>query len=160
MARIKSITHEIGPNNRYRMALADAAREAADLRTRLDSLRTEEGNIEQRLKLLDETIGVLEPLCSNEEGETSPGLTEACFNVLEIDGRSVPQIRKDLADLGVRMSAYKNPLAVLHTTLNRMVVSGQAERVDGKPARFKIAAKYVNSLPGKARYVESPAVRK
>jgi len=158
--RITSITHEIGPNNRYRMALADAAREAADLRTKLDSLKAEEANIEQRLKLLDETIHALEPLCSNEEGEASPGLTEACFNVLGADPMTVPEIRKDLADLGIRMSSYKNPLAVLHTTLNRMVVAGQAERLSGKSALFKIAAKYVNSPPAKAKYVESPAAKK
>ena len=44
---------------------------------------------------------------------------------------TVPPIMKRIEALGVRMHSYKNPLAVMHTTLNRMHLTGQVEKAGG-----------------------------
>ena len=119
----------------YQAAFRSAQNEMNDLRARLESIEAEKSLIEQRIKLVEETVSALSPLCSDEDGAESVGLKEACIQVLKnaTEALTVPEIKAHLHAQGVHMStSYKNPLAVLHTTLNRLVVSGDAKKLDDK----------------------------
>jgi len=115
----------------YQIALRRAEGEINDLRTKVHSLKAEEMVLEERIKMLEDTVHALEPLCADEGGDSNVGLTDACLQVLDYSFVTVPEIKKRLQEIGVQMHSYKNPLAVLHTTLNRMHVSGQVEKVGG-----------------------------
>jgi len=139
MARITRIDVSPGGGG-YRLALSSAQHEIEELKARLSTLKEEEAAITQRMNLLGETIKALQPLCADEEGQASPvRLAEGCLHVLGDEPISVPEIKRKLEeDLLIHMSSYKNPLAVLHTTLNRMFVSGQVEKYgSGQKTRFR-----------------------
>jgi hypothetical protein len=93
--------------------------------------------LEQRIAQLQETIRVLEPL-ANAEG-TAPGsnLPELCRRVLMSQpgiAFTAESVMQHLAALGVDISGYSNPLAVLHTTLTRLVTkSGSGFLKGGQP---------------------------
>jgi hypothetical protein len=125
MARVERIT--IVPNSTYRFILQAAENELAELKGRLESIEKEKLAIEARMTLLEEMKTAARALGTDEEGEASPRLAEACFRVLGDAPMTVPEIKKALEAIGVRMSRYKNPLAVLHTTLDRMFASGTGQ---------------------------------
>ena len=83
--------------------------------------------VTQRITQLEHTIKTLEPL-ANEPGVAPPaGLHELCRQIL----MSLPSVRMTAADvmqslayMGVDVNGYSNPLAVLHTTLTRLVKPG------------------------------------
>jgi hypothetical protein len=125
----------------YQVALRSAHSEIENLKARLESLEAEKSLVEQRIKLVEGSITALTPLCADEEGtEQSLGLKEACVQVLKANAEAftVPEIRAHLHAQGVQMSSsYKNPLAVLHTTLNRMVLSGDAQKSEDKDGKVR-----------------------
>lgn len=123
----------------YNMALRSAEEEIESLKARLESLETDKKLIEQRIQMVQGTITALSPLCADEEGAESRGLKDACLHVLKAsyEPLSVPDIKGHLLAQGVQMSGYKNPLAVLHTTLNRMVGSGDAQKIDDKAGKVR-----------------------
>lgn len=112
----------------YQTALKHAQVELEEVRSKLESIKKDQAIMEQRAKMLEQTVNSLQPLCADEEGDVSAGLTRACLQVLGDSFVTVPEIKRGLEEMGVRMSSYKNPLAVLHTTLNRMFVAGQVEK--------------------------------
>src|SRR5437016_5181187 len=109
MARVTRVFPAIAPGGSYRMALKGAQHEIAELKTKLQTLKAEEAEIERRLQQLQETVNVLRTLCGDDEGGVTPQLTEACLQVLEDSPATVPQIRKKLEDVGVPMASYPNP---------------------------------------------------
>jgi hypothetical protein len=93
--------------------------------------------ISERISRLEETIKLLEPL-ANEEGvsPTAP-LPELCQQILMFRpgvGMTVGMVMESLAQMGVDISGYSQPLAVLHTTLLRICKPGSGfVKIDGSP---------------------------
>jgi hypothetical protein len=94
----------------------------------------------QRIAQLEETIRILEPLANQEGAPPTAGLPELCRRVLmsqAAKGFTAGEVMQHLAYMGVDVNGYSNPLAVLHTTLSRLVRrgSGFAKGVgtDGQP---------------------------
>lgn len=115
----------------YQGALRNAERELEELEAKLEVLRNEQVNVEQRAKMLRDAITAIRPLANDEAGDAgaSAGLIEACSSVLNDEFATVPEIKARLEANGVGMSRYQNPHAVLHTTLDRLYMAGQADKL-------------------------------
>ena len=134
---------DVAPGHSYSYAQSSAERELQELKIRRDAIKKEASLVDTRIEKLEEMLRALATLCEDEAGNASVGLTEACRMVLsamEEDGfggkkrvfLTVPEIRKRIEALGARLGSYKNVLAVLHSTLNRMVAQGEVETGKGK----------------------------
>jgi hypothetical protein len=81
----------------------------------------------RRIEQLEQTVRILEPL-ANEEGMAPEGsLPELCRQMLQAHpstGYTASQVMEYLMSVGVDVSSYSNPLAVLHTTLTRIAKPG------------------------------------
>ncbi len=106
----------------------------------LQQRRNELQYVTQRIAQLEETIRTLEPLAKEEGDAPVAGIAELCRQVLMSQpgcGFTAGDVMKYLAHMGVDVSGYSNPLAVLHTTLTRLVRprSGFAKMIapDGQP---------------------------
>ena len=78
---------------------------------------------QQRIAQLQETIRALTPLAEGGEGP-NVGLPELCRQILMSRpgcGFRAEDVKDHLTMMGVDISGYANPLAVLHTTLGRLV---------------------------------------
>lgn len=103
----------------YRRALDAAVRE-------YEKLIAEHAALEARIAQLRHSIAALTKLCGYEP--TVPlGLTDACRLVLCNAGAPLTalEVRDRLAAIGVDLGKYSNPLASIHTVLNRMHDAGE-----------------------------------
>src|SRR5208282_572214 len=78
----------------------------------------------QRIAQLEETVKTLEPLANEQGVAPTAGLPELCRQILMSQpefGFTAEEVMQRLALMGVDIRGYSNPLAVLHTTLNRLV---------------------------------------
>ncbi len=92
--------------------------------------------VAQRISQLEETIAALEPLANGSGVAPTTGLSELCRQILMSQpGASFTAegVMQHLAAMGVDMSGYANPLAVLHTTLTRLVKPGTGFLKGGQP---------------------------
>ena len=98
-------------------------------RTELESLLGEETMLERRLvenrarsEALKETVVSLATLIGEELEEESIGITDAIRDVLKGSDRSFrPTVVRNYLKRGdFPLDKYKNPLAVIHTTLKRL----------------------------------------
>ena len=130
--------------SRYESALANAKRDLINATSRLDRILDEKAEIENRVALLKDTIKALTPLCADEESISTPGIKEECGQFIDnvIDPMTVPEIKDALEKQGVPLGGYSNALAVLHTTLNRLAVGGEAKRIKGKDGKVRFASRH------------------
>jgi hypothetical protein len=100
----------------YKLALDKAI---ADL----DALTMKEREIALRKAQLRETIKALSALCGRLPDINAFSLSDAIRLVISSasEGLSPIEIRGKLTGMGYDLSKYKNPLASIHTALNRMV---------------------------------------
>lgn len=90
----------------------------------LEQRKAELTFVTQRIAQLQETIKTLAPLANDESVPATAGLPELCRQILMSQpgaGFSAEDVMQRLAQIGVDISSYQNPLAVLHTTLGRLV---------------------------------------
>jgi len=106
--------------NPYKSSLLAAQQE-------LEQLKTELQLVTHRIAQLEATIKALEPLAS-EPGSVPPeGLSELCRQILMSQPNAAftaSDVMRYLAGMGVDISGYASPLAVLHTTLGRLAKPG------------------------------------
>jgi hypothetical protein len=80
--------------------------------------------IEARVAQLKRHMEAIKPLLEEEPGQgiADAGITELCRDLLmRFQGpQSIEMLRNNLSVMGVDLSGYTNPGAVLHTTLRRM----------------------------------------
>jgi hypothetical protein len=113
--------------------------------------------VNQRIVQLEQTIGTLIPLAREGVAPTA-GLPELCRQILMSQpecGFTAEDVLQRLALMGVDMNGYANPLAVLHTTLGRLVRprSGVIKGIaagDGRPLYVYYPAQAQLS-PGEAK---------
>jgi hypothetical protein len=132
-------------NENYKQALVDAMKENHDLIKQIAEL-------DRRRARLIETITTLMRLVGGENGldmdsfleenqelaaylemgdyAEELGLSESVRQVLLANGgwMSATQVKDGLIRLGINMMDYRNPLAVIHTTLKRLVEGGDVLR--------------------------------
>jgi hypothetical protein len=92
-------------------------------RQELEQRRAELTFVTQRIAQLEETIRTLEPLANEQGIAPTAGLPELCRQILKSQpgtGLTAADVMQRLAQMGVDVSGYSNPLAVLHTTLTRL----------------------------------------
>jgi hypothetical protein len=106
----------------------------------LQQRRNELQFVTQRIAYLEATIRTLEPLANEEGNAPVAGIAELCRQVLMSQpgcGFTAAEVMQHLAYMGVDISGYANPLAVLHTTLTRLVKPGngfiKGFRADNQP---------------------------
>ncbi|HWX40260.1 MAG TPA: hypothetical protein VN345_03840 [Blastocatellia bacterium] len=101
--------------------------------------------LEQEIEHLRETLLALANLCGKQltdvtlMGLADAGLTEAVGMVLQFSSRPLTpvQIKTRLADAGFNLKKFRNPMAAIHTTLDRMEEQDKIiryENAEGKPA--------------------------
>ena len=115
--------------NPYKSSYLAAIRE-------LEQRRAELQFVTQRIAQLEETIKALEPLANQGGVRPSGGLSELCRQILTTQpGASftAETVMQQLAAMGVDISGYSNPMAVLHTTLTRLVKPGSGFLKGGQP---------------------------
>jgi hypothetical protein len=81
-------------------------------------------SVTQRIAQLQETIRTLEPLAMEDGPAPTAGLPELCRQILMAEancGFTAGVVMQHLASMGVDISGYASPLALLHTTLGRLV---------------------------------------
>lgn len=82
---------------------------------------------------LRQTIAALERTCGIQPTNTL-GITDAVVDVLRLSPDrplEPPEVKRALQEIGYDLSKYRNPLAVIHTTLKRLIESEEAEFVRG-----------------------------
>lgn len=92
--------------------------------------------VAQRITQLEATIANLEPLANESGVAPTASLPELCRQILMSQpGASftAEMVMQHLAAMGVDISGYVNPLAVLHTTLTRLVKPGSGFLKGGQP---------------------------
>jgi hypothetical protein len=106
----------------------------------LEQRKAEQIFVAQRIALLEQTIQQLEPLANDDGVPPTAGLPELCRQILmslQGIGLTATDVMQALANNGVDISGYSNPLAVLHTTLTRLVKPGngfiKGTSPDGQP---------------------------
>jgi hypothetical protein len=130
----------------YKAALDAAMRE-------LEALTAQRVELDRRIAQLSQAAGSLMRLCGYDV--TVPlGLTDACRMILRGVGHplTVAEIKAQLGAMGVDLARYENDLAVIHTTLKRLVQSGEIRfvpRTFGKPT-YQWASERPPALVGDA----------
>jgi hypothetical protein len=102
----------------------------------LEQRRAELVFVSQRIAQLEATIRTLAPLANENGVAPTAGLAELCRQILMSQARAAftaGAVMQHLAAMGVDMSGYANPLAVLHTTLTRLVRPGSGFVKGGQP---------------------------
>ena len=99
--------------------------------------------VTQRIAQLEESIRVLEPLANDEGVAPTAGLPEICREILMSQpcaGFTAEVVMQHLSARGVDISKYSNPLALLHTTLTRLIKNGSGfyklKQMGSAPAYF------------------------
>jgi DNA repair exonuclease SbcCD ATPase subunit len=133
-------------NQTYREAYEAAAKE-------LESLLTDQERIEERILSLRKTMNALATLISQHGGKDKDFLDYAAARLREtidtsltndihkivsasISPLTASEIRSQLKELGGSLAEHSNPLATIHSILNRLAESGRAHETvkDGKKA--------------------------
>jgi hypothetical protein len=117
----------------------------------LEQRRAELTFVTQRIAQLEETVRTLEPLAQDGVAPTA-GLSELCSQILMSlpgIGMTAADVMQALAYRGADISGYSNPLAVLHTTLTRLVKPGngfmKGSTPDGQPL-YAFDQAYMNDV--------------
>ena len=107
----------------------------------LEQRKAELSFLTQRITQLEETIRTLAPLANDDGVAPTAGLPDLCRQILMSQpgvGFTAGDVMQRLGYMGVDISGYSNPLAVLHTTLTRLIKRGngfaKGVTTDGQPA--------------------------
>ena len=107
----------------YKQALAKAFKDYAELVQQLHELNL-------RKAQLTETIRALNSLCSKPPSVNSLSLSDAIRLVFANSGQFMTplEVRGRLKEFGYDLSKFKNPLASIHTALERMAEAEELSR--------------------------------
>jgi hypothetical protein len=123
-----AVTYKNPHEDSYRAAQAELAQLGSERVEITDRL----GWIETRMSSLNEFLKAIVPLIEQEPGKAlvDAGLTQICRDVLDKAGRWVtaPEFREMLSRIGIDMSGYTNPGAVLHAILKRIAAVREDNR--------------------------------
>jgi hypothetical protein len=123
-----AVTYKNPHEDSYRAAQAELAQLGSERVEITDRLTW----IEARMSSLNEFLKAIVPLIEQEPGKAlvDAGLTQICRDVLDKAGRwvTVPEFRDMLSRIGIDMSGYTNPGAVLHAILKRIAVVREDNR--------------------------------
>jgi hypothetical protein len=115
-----------------RAELEQLISEESELQTRLDGNRSRQAGLKK-------TVDSLSALVGEDSDAGIPGISEAIRNVLSNHYQGDPKsyispvgIRKRLVEAGFPLAAYKNPMAVIHTTLKRLEDQSEVQAVELK----------------------------
>jgi hypothetical protein len=105
--------------------------------------------MDQKIQQLQKTIEALRSVVAQEQETTERSLPQLCLQVLSFSPgyQAVPVVRDGLRAIGVEVPG-RNPLAVLHTTLSRLVVAGLAEGSRTTPVQYRITNAGLKVLRG------------
>ena len=121
------------PHRDWHLALQ---KELGDLLVEQNDLAERLTWIQRRVQYLQETISAFSKLIEQQQAhqQIERGLPEFCSQVLSRVDKplTAPEIRQQLALAGVDISTYSNPLAVLHTTLQRLEPVQRVKYGDGQ----------------------------
>lgn len=110
--------------NPHQESFRAAERELAQLSAEAASLRDRLAWIEARAHQLTEYMNAARPLLEEDPGSVAAaeGLTAICRSFLLATGAwmTAQTIRNQLSYMGIDISGYTNPMAVLHATLKRI----------------------------------------
>jgi hypothetical protein len=119
----------------YEEASVAAHDEYVRCEQRLSEIQAEAATLTQRMQELAAYINAVRPLIQNDPGKSlnETGLTEICRDVLSRAGRWVTaeEVRQMLSQVGIDISGYTNPMAVLHSILKRIGPSVKSQ-TDGR----------------------------
>ncbi len=123
-----AITYKNPHEESYRAAqseLAQLGNERGKITERLEW-------IESRMGSLNEFLKAIVPLIEQDPGKVlvDAGLTQICRDVLTKANRwvTIPEFRDMLSRIGIDMSGYTNPGAVLHAILKRVAAIREDNR--------------------------------
>ncbi len=131
----------------YKQAIEEAKREYAELVNKAWETQI-------RISRLKYTILHLASLCGDEEHKRAreqffrePRFAEACREILHKTGKPLTpiEVRGELEAIGFDLAGQANPLASIHTTLKRLVESGEAKT--SKTASGKTAYEWKSPIP-------------
>ena len=114
-----------------------------DAQAELESIFAEESRMEERREKLerrkDRLIQIAKAISQflGEDFKQQTGITNVIREVLndaDEDGLTPADVRNRLHKTDFEINAYSNPLAVVHTTLKRLVKQGElkSKRINGK----------------------------
>jgi len=106
----------------------------------LENLRRQLNLITRKISQLEADLPMLERLASDDSIAPTARLPELCAQILQsfpTIGMTATDVMNALSYRGVNISAYSNPLALLHTTLTRLCKRGsgfiKGKTPDGQP---------------------------
>lgn len=103
--------------------------EKASLEQELKDVTERANWITERLAQIEQYLKAVAPFLEEDPGGVTAqvGLTEMCRNVLAKNSRwmTAAEVRKYLSGVGIDLTPYSNPMAVLHSVLARV---GQKQR--------------------------------
>jgi len=99
--------------------------------------------LDNRIAELQAIINAIRPVLQNSEQTINMSVPQLCLQVLSSGNpQSPPEIRAALAARGIQING-PNPLAVIHTSLARLITNGYVEATSsrpGAPNQYRITA--------------------
>jgi len=123
----------------------DYVAEARKLQKELQRLTQERENIERRILAVSAAAEILAGI-EEDPNPALPAVEEPEFEITAsvrdvlqstANALSVPEIRDSLVSNGWKIENYRNPLAMLHTSLKRLVTNGELGIVQEEGSRTK-----------------------
>ena len=104
-----------------------------EARAELEQLRAFRIELDSCIARLEQTVLGLAALCDEPEDGVPQGLTELCRRMFRATAHDLSPIavRNNLERMGFELARYENPMAVIHTTINRLVERGELTTVLG-----------------------------
>jgi len=109
----------------------------------LNDLKQKEKEILVRKAQLNQTLAALWPLVTSRMIDISSfSLANAIRFIINSSGRSVSamDVRSKLKDWNYDLSQFENPLASIHTAMNRMLEAGEITKVESEDGKKKFEA--------------------
>lgn len=136
----------------------------------IEQLKVQRENINRRIAQLEQSLPSLQSLANEDAFAPTASLPELCAQILQAlpkIGLTANDVMQALANRGVNLSGYSNPLALLHTTLTRLCRPGcgfnKGKSPDGQPIYFfdpdTMSAIYRSGMRGDV-FVGGAAVRR
>jgi hypothetical protein len=111
----------------YKISPMTYSESLEEARAELEQLRAFRTELDSCIARLEQTVLGLAALCDEPEDAVPQGLTELCRRMFRATAQDLSPIavRNNLERMGFELARYENPMAVIHTTINRLVERGE-----------------------------------
>ncbi len=115
----------------YKISPMTHSESLEEAQAELEQLRAFRIELESCIARLEQTVLGLAALWDEPRDAVPRGLTELCRRMFRATDQDLSPVavRHNLERMGFELARYENPMAVIHTTINRLVERGELTKV-------------------------------